>query len=177
MSSEVSAFGREDMTHVTPDVMNALLKMAHKDGGGDFDQAVVRVMALVHYNPSLPGNMNVYVPSAKKDALVYDGKAWRTRYNSTTVFNMACGCAARLMEHVEDGGGEQLPRAVAEAFSTYYDRIEPDGALESRARKMAHDLGFLVLLAHPECGATSGKGRSSSAASSDAAASRPTPPL
>lgn len=127
----INAFGKEDLSHISPEMMRELLQLCAEAGG---DRAVAAFVTLVHYNPAAPQNMNVYVPRAGgpvagtsgapttttttgsaassaatgwrersfAKAYTYDGARWREQAQGTVATALIRDRAGELWEFVED---------------------------------------------------------------------------
>lgn len=142
----IFAFGREDVSHLTPEIFEMLARLGAKNG----DAAVTHLVALVHFNPHKPENMNVRVDARDEDVKVYDGRAWQTeRAEGYTVSRLICDKAADLMEFVGDNAG-RLRRAAADGFEAYYDTpgLEAKEGLREQVRGAIERGTPLVEAAH-----------------------------
>lgn len=156
----VYAFGKEDMSLLTPEVMDLMVSLA-ADNGPD---AVARMVNLVHFDPKSPHNMNVYVPPNDHGlpAVVFNGQAWKAeRNNCDAIRGMIRERASNLKEHVEDNPGRVSKRDTAAFERFYFGEQAPfmaDDGLVQQVRKMAEDNSKVVAKCHPDAPRAAARG-------------------
>jgi hypothetical protein len=93
----IMAFGHEDKSHLTPELLTQLI-LAHSA-----DNAVLHLVRFVHFNPNMPHNMNVFAPKdTPSRARVFDGTGWKEFNKEDTAMLMAQGLADDLVARIED---------------------------------------------------------------------------
>ena len=123
------AFGKEDKSHVTPELLSALVA-AH-----DASEAVVHLVRFVYFNPAVPENLNVHAPKEfPATTLVFDGLEWTERNKEDTAAKMVFEMASDLMTHIEDHPSAVTP-IKADDYDAFYSGIEEDVDLFDVARR------------------------------------------
>lgn len=111
----INAFGHEDKSFITPEVLTELIA-AHAA-----ENALVKLVMHVHFNPAVPHNMNVF---AHKDtpsrARVFDGTGWTEFDKEDTAMRMAHGVADDLVSHIQNNP-EKMNVRRKEEYMDYCD--------------------------------------------------------
>ncbi len=93
------ALGEEDLSHITPEIWQRFSQLV----GIDSSSAMELLVQLINYNPSMPQNMNTYMPAdnSKPAAVFYDS----SRHGWCDWCNVDRGVAVKWLI---DARGEQL---------------------------------------------------------------------
>ena len=76
--SGINAFGKEDISHLTHNVMKNILKSP--------DNGIPQLIRLIHFNPEVPQNQNVRLKNKKEPYLnVFNGQNWELRDKDDTI--------------------------------------------------------------------------------------------
>jgi hypothetical protein len=153
----ILAFGKEDTSHLTPALMDLLVRKAAASSD-DGDRAVLNLIQLMHFNPAKPQNMNLFVaPGDTSSARVFcggigggdSGGRWVDRNQVATIFNLACDRACDLATHATDNV-DRIGQTDADRVDSYYDGVDRDGSpLFGKAAELVKDQSFQVPYHHP----------------------------
>lgn len=78
---EINAFGKENMSKISDDVMSKVIKNP--------ESGIPLLVERIHFNPEIPYNMNIKMTNKKDDYLnVYNGKLWECVDKQKTIHNL-----------------------------------------------------------------------------------------
>ena len=141
ITNVVLAFGKEDMSFLTPELLTKLVEKAQESG----DDVVTSMVRLVFFNPAMPENMSVCLSKkgggGKVD--VFNGDKWREQDTKITAFHMATGCASELVEHA-DANHHVVPRGAAAHVDAYYDTMTQESPVVDKTINIVRDNSFMV---------------------------------
>lgn len=93
----INAFGKEDISHITPEFISRCIRMANNTG-------IHNMVKEVHLNPNVPSNHNVRVRSSKKELMEIfnDESRWQIQDKTFTLDNIIRGVCDKMMEHYQE---------------------------------------------------------------------------
>ena len=110
----INAFGKEDMSHITQQVIEKLV-YKHLKFKGDNEGFIAELMRLIHANPEHPENHNVLMQGKNKPlATIYTGDRFEQR-STTNVTQMMIENGGNKVMDVYDENEEDMRNSVGES--------------------------------------------------------------
>ena len=142
----IMAFGSEDKSHLTPELLERLIAR-HPAG-----TAVLHMVQLVHFNPSKPENMNVCANvDEPSKARVFDGRGWRDLNKEDTALNMAKEVADDLVSHI-DGNPASVTPYKTEHYHEFAEGLDYDLGTIERTVDAIDEYSYMVQATHGNSG-------------------------
>jgi hypothetical protein len=115
----INAFGKEDISHITPEFINKCIRMANNTG-------IHNMVKEVHLNPNIPSNHNVRIRSCKKQLMEVfnDEQRWQVQDKTFTLDTIIRGVCDKMMEHYKDNTNDIRSEDTDTEYYYYHKLME-----------------------------------------------------